>query len=219
MLQDILTDKKALFADGAHTELRGQNNRTRRAVLLNGALMGNVRSDVSGVSARVYEGGVYGFSSMAEYTGEAAEMVLKAATENAAFMNKHAGIGKPALPKMVLKQMPTQEDIKDAEQKLYVDFAREADAYITKKYPNLVSRTIVAMEDSMEKLIVTSDGASGHILAPRSYMYVVLTAQTDAGTPVELFQAFGGSGVFGDNFADTWHFDQVSFTRIAQGLE
>ena len=26
MLQDILTDKKALFADGAHTELRGQNN-------------------------------------------------------------------------------------------------------------------------------------------------------------------------------------------------
>ena len=98
--------------------------------------------------------------------------------------------------------MPTQGDIKDAEQKLYVDFARETDEYITRKYPNLVSRTVVAMEDSMEKLIVTSDGASGHILAPRSYMYVVLTAQTDAGTPVELFQAFGGSGVFGDNFAD-----------------
>ena len=98
MLQDILTDKKALFADGAHTELRGQNNRNRRAVLLNGDLMGNVRSDVSGVSARVYRGGVYGFSSMAEFTGEAAEKVLKAATENAAFMDRHAGIGKPALP-------------------------------------------------------------------------------------------------------------------------
>ena len=202
MLQDILTDKKSLFADGVHTELRGQKNRTRRAVLLNGALMGNVRSDVSGVSARVYEGGVYGFSSMAEYTGEAAETVLKAATENAAFMNKHAGAGKPALPKMALKQMPTQEDIKDAEQKLYVDYAREVDAYIAKKYPNLMSRTVVAMEDSMEKLIVTSDGASGHILAPRSYTYVVLTAQTDAGAPVELYQAYGGSGVFGANFAD-----------------
>ena len=188
MLQDILTDKKSLFADGVHTELRGQKNRTRRAVLLNGALMGNVRSDVSGVSARVYEGGVYGFSSMAEYTGEAAETVLRAATENAAFMNKHAGAGKPALPKMALKQMPTQEDIKDA--------------YIAEKYPNLMSRTVVAMEDSMEKLIVTSDGASGHILAPRSYTYVVLTAQTDAGTPVELYQAYGGSGVFGANFAD-----------------
>ena len=202
MLQDILTDKKALFADGAHTELRAQNNRNRRAVLLNGDLMGNVRSDVSGVSARVYKGGVYGFSSMAELTGEAAEKVLKAATENAAFMDRHAGIGKPALPVMPLKQMPTQEDIRDAEQKLYVEFAHEVDAYIAKKYPRLMSRTIVAMEDSMEKLIVTSDGASGHILAPRSYLYVIMSAQTDAGTPVELHRPFGGSGVFGDNFND-----------------
>ena len=202
MLQDILTDKKVLFADGAHTELRGQNNRNRRAVLLNGDLMGNVRSDVSGVSARVYKGGVYGFSSMAEFTGEAAEKVLKAATENAAFMDRHAGIGKPALPGMPLKQMPTQEDIRDAEQKLYVDFAHEVDAYIAKKYPKLLSRTIVAMEDSMEKLIVTSDGASGHILAPRSYLYVIMSAQTEAGTPVELHRPFGGRGVFGDNFND-----------------
>ena len=186
MLQDILTDKKALFADGAHTELRGQNNRNRRAVLLNGDLMGNVRSDVSGVSARVYRGGVYGFSSMAEFTGEAAEKVLKAATENAAFMDRHAGIGKPALPAMPLKRMPDQEDIRDAEQKAYIDFARAVDDYISRKYPKLMSRTLVAMEDSMEKLIVTSDGASGHILAPRSYMYVVMSAMTDAGTPVEL---------------------------------
>ena len=202
MLQDILTSKKVLFADGAHTELRGQNNRNRRAVLLNGDLMGNVRSDVSGVSARVYRGGVYGFSSMAEYTGEAAETVLKAATENAAFMDRHAGIGKPALTAMPLKQMPTQADIKDDEQKVYVDFAHEVDAYIAKKYPKLMSRTLVSMEDSMEKLIVTSDGASGHILAPRSYLYVVMSAQTDAGAPVELHKVFGGKGTFGTNFTD-----------------
>ena len=202
MLQDILTDKKALFADGAHTELRGQNNRNRRAVLLNGDLMGNVRSDVSGVSARVYRGGVYGFSSMAEFTGEAAEKVLKAATENAAFMDRHAGIGKPALPAMPLKRMPAQEDIRDAEQKAYIDFARAVDDYISRKYPKLMSRTLVAMEDSMEKLIVTSDGASGHILAPRSYMYVVMSAMTDAGTPVELHKPFGGRGTFESNFSD-----------------
>ena len=98
MLQDFLTDRKALFASGAHTELRGQKNRNRRAILLNGDVIGNVRSDVSGVSARVYKGGVYGFSSMAEYSADAAETVLKAATENAAFMDMHAGAGKPELP-------------------------------------------------------------------------------------------------------------------------
>lgn len=202
MLQDILTPKKGLFATGAHTELRGQNNRTRRAVLLNGDVMGNVRSDVSGVSARVYQNGVYGFSSMAEYTADAAETVLKAATENAAFMDRHAGAGKPALQPLEGTQLAPQADIHDPAQKIYVDFAREIDAYIAKKYPKLAARRLVATEDSMEKLIVTSDGASAHIIAPRSYLYVMMTAQTDNGTPVEQFKALGGKGTFDLNFAD-----------------
>ena len=202
MLQDILTDRKALFATGAHTELRGQLSRNRRAVLLNGDVVGNARSDVSGVSARVYEGGVYGFSSMAEYSAEAAETVLKAATENAAFMDRHAGTGKPVLPPLPVRQLKPQADIRDAAQKVYVNFARETDAYIAKKYPALLSRRLVSMEDSMEKLIVTSDGASGHIIAPRSYLYVIMTAQTKDGTPIELFKAFGGKGTFETNFTD-----------------
>ena len=200
MLQDILTAKKGLFTTGAHTELRGQKNRTRRAVLLNGDLVSNVRSDVSGVSARVYRGGVYGFSSMAEYSEEAAETVLKAATENAAFMDSHAGAGKPALPPLNARQLPAQADIHDPAQKVYVDIAHEVDAYIEKKYPNLVSRRVIATEDSMEKLLVISDGADAHILAPRSYIYVMLTAMTEAGAPVELFKAFGGRGTFDLNF-------------------
>ena len=35
MIQDLLTDKKYLFASGANTELRAQRNLNRRAVLLN----------------------------------------------------------------------------------------------------------------------------------------------------------------------------------------
>ena len=202
MLQDILTARKGLFATGAHTELRGQNSRNRRAVLLNGDVVGNARSDVSGISARVYRGGVYGFSSMAEYSAEAAEMVLKAATENAAFMDRHAPAGKPGLPPLPVKKLPPQTDIHDSEQKLYVDFAREVDAYIVKRFPELTSRTLVATEDSMEKLIVVSDGTDGHIIAPRSYLYVMMTAQTPEGVPVELFKAFGGKGTFDLNFTD-----------------
>ena len=202
MLQDILSARKALFVSGAHTELRGQNNRNRRAVLLNGDVTGNVRSDVSGVSARVYKGGVYGFSSMAEYSAAAAETVLNAATENAAFMDQHAGIGKPALPPLPAKRLPQQEDIADSAQKLYVDFAREVDSYIEKRYPDLLSRRLVTTEDSMEKLIVVSDGTDAHIIAPRSYLYVMMTTQTKDGAPVELFKAFGGKGTFDINFTE-----------------
>ena len=42
MIQDLLTDKKYLFASGANSELRAQWNLNRRAVLLNGDLVGNV---------------------------------------------------------------------------------------------------------------------------------------------------------------------------------
>ena len=202
MLQDILTEKKKHFAPGAHTELRGQNNRNRRVVLLSGDVLSNVRSDVSGVSARVYRNGVWGFSSMAEYTPEAAETVLKAATENAAFMDAHAGAGKPGLNPLPTGRYPDHDPIHDPAQKLYVDIAKEADAYIAAHCPKLISRRIICTEDSMEKLLMTSDGLDAHTVLPRSYIYVILSAETPSGTPVDLFKAFGGEGTFDLNFAD-----------------
>ena len=202
MLQDLLNEQKRLFTPGVHTELRGQNNRNRRVVLLSGDVMANVRSDVSGVSARVYRGGVWGFSSMAEYTKEAAATVLKAASENADFMERHAGNGKLPLAPITGGQPFVMEDFHDPAQKVYVDFAREVDAYIAAHCPKLTSRKVLATEDSMEKLLKVSDGMDAHILSPRSYIYVFLTAETPAGVPVELFKAFGGSGTFDVNFTD-----------------
>ena len=202
MLQDLLNEQKSLFAPGVHTELRGQKNRNRRAVLLSGDVLANVRSDVSGVSARVYEGGVWGFSSMAEYSEEAAATVLKAASENAAFMDRHVGNGKPALAPLKGGQPFIMEDFNDPAQKVYVDFAREIDEYIAAHCPNLTSRKVISTEDSMEKLLKVSDGRDAHILSPRSYIYVILSAETPSGAPVELFRSFGGSGTFDTNFTD-----------------
>ena len=112
MLEDLLTPCKSLFAPGVHTELRGQNNRTRRVVLLSGDVMSNVRSDVSGISARVYQNGVWGFSSMAEYSPEAAGKVLKAATENASFMGRHAGNDRGALAPVNTGRFPASAGIR-----------------------------------------------------------------------------------------------------------
>ena len=83
------------------------------------------------------------------------------------------------------------EDFHDPAQKVYVDFAREVDAYIAAHCPKLTSRKVLATEDSMEKLLKVSDGMDAHIISPRSYIYVFLTAETPAGAPVELFKAFG----------------------------
>ena len=66
MLKDFISPRKEYFDPDAHTELRTQRNRERVVTLLAGDLVENTRSDVSGVSARVYRGGRYGFASLAE---------------------------------------------------------------------------------------------------------------------------------------------------------
>ena len=54
----------------------------------------------------------------------------------------------------------------------------------------------------MEKLLVTSDGYTSHSYAPRAYIYVQLSAEGKDGSPIELFDPYGGSGVFDENFTD-----------------
>ena len=202
MLENQIQNKIALFADGVHTELRAQENRRRWVTLVQGNLAANGREETSGVSARVYKNGVYGFSAMAENSGDAAEAVLKAATENALFMDKHAGKGKGMFPALEKREILTQEKLLDTEQKRYIEFAKEVDAYIEKTYPKLASRSVMVNADSMEKRIYTSDGCNGHVLIPRSRMIFFLSAETPEGTPVEVFDAIGSKGNFDDYFTD-----------------
>ncbi len=202
MLTDIIIPKKVLFSPDAHTELRAQLSKSRGVTLVCGNLTSNARRDVSGVSARVYKNGTYGFSSMAEVSDEAAQRVLTAAAENADFMDTHVAKGKKPFPALDGGKILYGNDISDPEQKKYIDVARQVDDYISKKYPSLKSRSVSARADSMEKLMAVSDGADGHTTLARSYLYVFLTAETDDGKPVELFKAFGGEHTFDVNFAD-----------------
>ena len=200
MIQDLLTDKRHLFAADVNTELRAQRNTSRRAVLLNGNLVNNAQTEQFGVSARVYRDGVYGFSSTAEYTDETVKEVLKAASENAAFLARHAGKGKGPHKTMAGGRILRAYDLADIEQRRYIEFATAIDAYIAKKYPDLLSRTVVAMSDSMEKLLCVSNGCDGHSVLPRSYLFAILTYPTPDGKPVELFTAIGGGDTFDRNF-------------------
>ncbi|MCR5331294.1 MAG: TldD/PmbA family protein [Lachnospiraceae bacterium] len=201
MLQDIIRSKTGLFADGVQTVLRGHENRTRRVVLLKGNLVQNARSEGRGINARVNNNGTFGFASIAEYTPEAAEKVLKAATENALFLGKHSG-RNIALPASTGKgELPLNREIVDIEQKAIIELCQTIDNYVNTKYPDLTSRTIVYYEDSQDRIVYTSDAYSGHLVTPRCYVYVILDAESKEGVPVEMFKAFGGFGSFCDNFS------------------
>lgn len=200
MLEDILSGKKSLFETGMQTVLRGQENRNRRVLLVQGNLVANSRSESSGVNARVYKNGVYGFSSMAEYTKDAADMVIKAATENAKMLDQYAKEQKAALAGGKGGYVQSKRMIVDFEQKRFVELCKEIDNYIVKKYPDLSSRTVVYTEDSMEKIIHTSDMSDGHVAYPRSHVFVMLDMESVDGQPLELFKVFGGVGHFEDHF-------------------
>ena len=202
MLQDFVSSKRGSFAPGVHTELRAQRSTNRRVVLYSGNLVQNVRSESSGVCARVWKNGVCGLSSMADLSDEAVSGVLKAATDNAVFLDAHAGRNVPMFPAIPFGQAPDPTERPDTPQTVYLDVVRQLDDYISKKYPNLASRAVIGMADSMEKVLSASDGWLSHSVAPRSYVMILMDAMTDAGAPVELYEAFGGAGQFGDLFQD-----------------
>ena len=202
MLQDIIGSRKELFADGVQTVLRGHENRSRRVVLLKGNLVQNSRSEGAGINARVNNHGTFGFASIAEYTPEAAEKVIRAATKNALSLGRHSGRNIPLPPSPGSGEIPLNAAIADAAQKELIEMCRTVDQYIAGKYPDLTSRTVVYYEDSQDRIVYTSDAFSGHLVTPRCYVYVMMSAETKDGLPVELFKAFGGFGSFQDHFRE-----------------
>ena len=202
MLQDIIGAKKELFADSLQTVLRGHRNRSRRVVLLKGNLVQNSRSEGTGINARVNNHGTFGFASIAEYSPEAAEKVIRAATENALFLGKHSGRNTPLPASAGTGAVPLNASIRDTEQKELIEMCRTVDNYIAGKYPDLTSRTVVYTEDSQDRIIYTSDAYNGHLVTPRCHVYVMMSAETKDGVPVELFKAFGGFGSFHDHFSE-----------------
>ncbi|MBR5421403.1 MAG: TldD/PmbA family protein [Lachnospiraceae bacterium] len=202
MLQDIIGSKTVLFADGVQTVLRAHENRNRNVAILKGNLVNNSRSESRGINARVNRNGIFGFASIADYTPEAAEKVIKAATENAEFLSRHSS-RSIALPASVCSgSVALNRDIVDVEQKRIIELCRQFDDYIANKYPDLSSRIISYAEDSQDRIIYSSDAASGHLVTPRCHVYIVMTAETAEGTPVEIFKAIGGFGSFEDHFSD-----------------
>lgn len=203
MIKDILSGYKAAMPDGVHTELRAQYNRQRVVSMVSGNLVTNTRQDSSGVSARSYKNGVYGFASMAELSDEAVRNVLGASLENAEFLDAHLKKAKPLFPSIPADSYMMNGDIADPEQKLYVELVKQVDDYIVNKCPGLISRYAAVNCQSFEKLLVSSDGWDAHDVIPRAHIMFQLTAEGSSGSPVELFSTFGGYGTILDYLEKT----------------
>ena len=178
-----------------YTELRVQENRNNRVQLTNGDVTGNVATTESGVSARVFKDGNWGFSSNPNITDDSIVSVVKASTENVQFMNtkdsSRCGYFLPETKANYDIDLGTKKDRQN--QKYWVDFIREVDAYIENKFPELLSRNLVLGGLDMEKSLYTSDGSESYSMTPRALFAMALSVEKD-GAPVSIMNPWGGLG-------------------------
>ena len=87
MLKDIQS-YSSLFPK-EYTELRVLENRSTGVAILNGDVVGNSRSATSGVSARVFKDGNWGFSSNPNINENAIESVIRSSSDNVHFFGIH----------------------------------------------------------------------------------------------------------------------------------
>jgi TldD protein len=184
-----------------YTELRLQKNSNLRISLLNGDVVSNAKSADSGVSARVFQDGVWGFASRAEIDTDAITSTLDAAARNAALLARHAARPEVVLPRARAAHASDFATVKPRRsQRELIEFLQAIDARIAERYPHLKSRAVTLAGLDMEKRLYTSDQSDGYSNTTRSLIVVRLVTTNAAGQPVELGHVFGGRGQFEDVF-------------------
>ncbi len=184
-----------------YTELRVQDNRTRNLMLANGNMMDNSFNSKSGLSARVYKRGAWGFASDPVINASTVQTIIAKATENANFLDSRKHLGLPELP-----SRPGTSDIDYSSgkpaigHKEQVEFVREFEAYMSKK-KDVVSSVVVLNTLEMEKQLITSEGSHTFSMLPRMLMYFTLTIRKNNET-IELLDTMGGLGQFQDFLGD-----------------
>ena len=201
MKYDNLKKFKDSFSN--YTELRVQENRNSQLNLTNGDVTGNVATKKSGVSARVFKDGNWGFSSNPEINQESIEQVVNASDSNVRFMNKkddtRCGFFLPETQANYNMDLTTKKERQN--QKYWLEFVKDVDGYIENKYPELLSRNLFIGGLDMEKSLFTSDGSESYSMTPRALLYAMLSIEKD-GSPFSLGKPWGGLGQLEDKFLD-----------------
>ena len=131
MLNRAISSYSAMFPK-EYTELRVQENRSNGVALLNGDVVSNGRSAASGVSARIFKDGQWGFASNPNISDDAVESVIRSSTDNVRFLNKRdtsrCGIMLPETFINFEKDFTSTKQKNS--QKHWIDFLKSLDDYI-----------------------------------------------------------------------------------------
>lgn len=188
---------------GSYGELRWHANYASRLAVRKGVLLDNSRSRDSGVSARLYRGGVFGFAAAPSDDDDAITAVIARASDNAAFAvagaeRSSAGLPVSAIGRGTYDYRSVRAPLSPAER---VDLLKRLDDAIRGKYPELVNVDIALASHASEKLLANSDGAATRSYVPRANLVVAMSVEANDGI-VELHDVVGGFGDIEDQSFD-----------------
>lgn len=184
------------------TEFRAHENRGRVIRLVNGQLTENADSTAGGISARVIDNGLYGFSSIPDFSKAAMDRVLNEATKNAKLLKSHTKPrGNSANWAKAISQQNSDysKSSKSWSGKEIVERLQGIDRLIQNLGPHIKTRMLVMREQSFDKEVWTGMGGHSSSTFTRSHIYIFIGMDSPHG-PIEVMEAVGGRGPIEETF-------------------
>lgn len=204
--------RKCLIDLKNYTELRVQENRIYEISLINGDCISNYKSKSRGIFARSYNEGYWGASSAPFSENIQIKEVLKEALNNAKFLRNNSKQRENSIITSkeqfeIIKDYGKSESVLSEKEKL--DFIKEIDNYIVKKYPLIGSRQIHLSFEESNKKLANSFGSLSSLIVPITRLYIKLTMNKNKENH-DLFDITGKLGKMEDIFNDPKQlFDKV----------
>jgi TldD protein len=182
----------------SYSESRSHELRKNRMEMVDGNLVLNARTVETGASARVYEGGYWGFASISDIDARKAAEALDLARRNAKVMARFGQRKRIELPAGRYRGEHEFRGKAPLAAGECTDRLAQIHAWCMAKYPGLKSTRLIAMDEHHRKHVVTSEGSDAVNSIQRSLVYVTLIAEDDRGMPVEVMERISGKGHLGD---------------------
>ena len=181
-----------------YSELRLHELRKTRMVMVDGNLTVNSSTTEAGTSARVWQGGYWGYAAMPGLDRASAARVTDKARTNARTMG-HFGERSPLnLPEVSYQGEHRYQGRSALSQQACQELLRELHAYCRSNYPDLKSTIFVLHSEDHRKQLTTSTGSRVLNSIQRAACYIVLVAEDGDANPVELMEIRSCKGGLAD---------------------
>ncbi len=185
-------------AGAAYSETRQHELRKSRMVMIDGSLTANASTSEGGTSARVFNGGYWGFASAPAMDDATAARVAQKAVENAGVMGRFGDQKSLDMPLDFHVGEYGYNGRPPASQKEAIDLLETLNGYCRKRYKDVKSAMFMLQEERHAKRFATSNGSAGLSTINRASCYLVLIAEDQHGNPIELMQVLSNKGNLAD---------------------